>query len=237
MWSARQACHKFLDYFQSDIDFGPIFAYPGKAMELYGWKPFKWPGHGLDDDVMYQYMDGEFMTADEYDEFVYDPSGFMLGKWAPRQFTSMEGFAQTIPWQRFMWSGWMNLNFFWLTPEFQKSLRDIQAGAEEAQLWWNSQFQYWGEAKEKGFPMAFAAWDWPPFDIIGTRCAGRATSWPTCAAGRASSTMRSRSRPDLHRIRLRRSGCADPVHLDVGPQVDRASSCRMRSSRNSIGRI
>ena len=36
---------------------------------------------------MYQYVDDEYMTADEYDEFIYDPSGFMLGKWAPRQFT------------------------------------------------------------------------------------------------------------------------------------------------------
>ena len=31
---ARAACHKFLDYFQPDIDFGPIFAYPAKAMEI-----------------------------------------------------------------------------------------------------------------------------------------------------------------------------------------------------------
>ena len=30
---ARAACHKFLDYFQPDVDFGPIFAYPAKAME------------------------------------------------------------------------------------------------------------------------------------------------------------------------------------------------------------
>ena len=35
---ARAACHKFLDYFQPDVDFGPIFAYPAKAMEIYGWK-------------------------------------------------------------------------------------------------------------------------------------------------------------------------------------------------------
>jgi hypothetical protein len=170
---ARQACHQFLDYYQPEVDFGPILAYPAKAMELLGWKAFKWPGHGLDNDnAMYQYLDGEYMTADEYDEFIYDPSGFMLGKWAPRQFTSMEGFAQTIPWRRFMWSGWMNLSFFWSTPEFQETLRAVTAGAEEAGKWWASQFQYWGEAKEKGFPMAFAAWDWPPFDILGDTLRG-----------------------------------------------------------------
>ena len=77
---------------------------------------------------MYQYVDGEYMTAEEYDEFIYDPSDFMLRKWAPRQFTSMAGFAQTIPWRRFMWSGWMNLNFFWSTPEFQETLRTDHGG-------------------------------------------------------------------------------------------------------------
>jgi hypothetical protein len=52
---------------------------------------------------MYQYAEGEYMTADEYDEFIFDPSDFMLRKWAPRQFGSMAGFGQTIPWRRFMW--------------------------------------------------------------------------------------------------------------------------------------
>ena len=66
-------------------------------MEIYGWKAFKWPGHGLGDDDMYQYKDGEYMTAEEYDEFIYDPSGFMLGKWAPRQFTVDGGLCADHP--------------------------------------------------------------------------------------------------------------------------------------------
>ena len=169
---AREACHKFVDYFQPDLDFGPIFAYPAKAMELLGWNAFKWPGHGLSDDVMYQYVEGEYMTADEYDEFIFDPSDFMLRKWAPRQFSSMAGFANTIPWRRFMWSGWMNLPFFWSSAEFQESLRAVTEGAAETNLWWASQFQYWGEVNAKGFPIAYAGWDWPPFDIIGDTLRG-----------------------------------------------------------------
>jgi len=170
--AARAACLKFVDYFQPDLDFGPIFAYPARAMETLGWNAFKWPGHGLDDGVMYQYVEGEYMTDSEYDEFIFDPSDFMLRKWAPRQFKSMAGLAQTIPWRRFMWSGWMNLPFFWSTPEFQESLRAITAGAEETGKWWASQFQYWGEIKAKGFPLAFAGWDWPPFDILGDTVRG-----------------------------------------------------------------
>lgn len=168
---ARQACHKFVDYFQPDLDFGPIFAYPAKAMDLFGWKAFKWPGQDLADDVMYQYVEGEYMTADEYDEFIFDPSDFMQRKWAPRQFSSMEGFSQIVPWRRFMWSGWMNLGF-WASPEFQETLKRLSAGVEELNKWWGSQAQYWGEISAKGYPLAFAGWDWPPFDIIGDTLRG-----------------------------------------------------------------
>ena len=168
---ARDACAKFVDYFQPDLDFGPIFAYPAKAMELLGWNAFKWPGHGLGDDVMYQYVEGEYMTADEYDEFIFDPSDFMLRKWAPRQFSSMAGFGQFVPWRRFMWSGWMSLGF-WASPEFQETLRGVGDGVAELNRWWGSQAQYWGELKAKGYPLAFAGWDWPPFDIIGDTLRG-----------------------------------------------------------------
>ena len=168
---AREACHKFVDYFQPDLDFGPIFAYPAKAMDILGWKAFKWPGHGLPDDVMYQYVEGEYMKAEEYDEFIFDPSDFMLRKWAPRQFSSMAGFSQFVPWRRFMWSGWMNLGF-WASPEFQETLSTLSAGAEELNRWWGSQAQYWEEVHAKGYPLAFAGWDWPPFDIIGDTLRG-----------------------------------------------------------------
>jgi hypothetical protein len=140
-------------------------------MNLLGWKAFKWPGQDLADDVMYQYVEGEYMKADEYDEFIFDPSDFMLRKWAPRQFSSMEGFSQFVPWRRFMWSGWMNLGF-WASPEFQESMKAISAGVEELNKWWGSQAQYWGEVNEKGYPLAFAGWDWPPFDIIGDTLRG-----------------------------------------------------------------
>ncbi len=168
---ARMACHKFLDYFQPDLDFGPIFAYPAKAMDILGWKAFKWPGHGLAEDNMYQYVDGEYMKAEEYDEFIRDPSDFMLRTWAPRQFSALEGFTQFVPWRRFMWSGWMNFGFF-ASPEMRKSLELAMQAGEEMNKWWASQAQYWGEIKEKGYPLAYAGWDWPPFDILGDTLRG-----------------------------------------------------------------
>jgi hypothetical protein len=168
---AREACHTFVDYFQPDLDFGPILAYPAKAMEILGWKAFKWPGHGLADNAMYQYVDGEYMKAEEYDEFISDPSDFMLRTWAPRQFSALEGFSKIVPWRRFMWSGWMNFGFF-ADPAMRQSLELAMKAGEEMNRWWASQAQYWGEIEAKGFPLAYAGWDWPPFDILGDTLRG-----------------------------------------------------------------
>jgi len=169
--AARAACHKFLDYFQPDADFGPIFAYPAPAMETLGWNAFKWPGRGLADDTIYQYVEGEYLKAEEYDEFIFDPSDFMLRKWAPRQFKALQGFAQMVPWRRFMWSGWMNFGFF-ASAEMRETLQLASKAGEQMNDWWGSQAQYWGELQAKGYPLAFAGWDWPPFDILGDTMRG-----------------------------------------------------------------
>jgi hypothetical protein len=168
---AREAWHKFTDYFEPDLLFGPILAYPARGMDILGWKAFKWPGHGVGDDVIYQYVEGEYMQAEEYDEFISDPSDFMLRKWAPRQFKALEGFSNFFAMRRFMWTEWMHAER-WSTPEMREAFRAAVEAGEELERWWGSQAQFWGEAAAKGFPMAFGTWDWPPFDLIGDTLRG-----------------------------------------------------------------
>jgi hypothetical protein len=44
----------------------------------------KWPGHGVGAFQSHQYVEGEFMLADEYDAFLEDPTGFLLRNYLPR---------------------------------------------------------------------------------------------------------------------------------------------------------
>ena len=171
--AAREACHRFQDYFAPDLDFGPILAYPAPVMDALGYRAFRWPGHGLPDDSMYQYVEAEYMKAEEYDDFIADPSDFMQRVWAPRQFAGLEGFGKVTPWRRFMWSGWMSLNSF-VSPEMRATMRTLLDAGEKLDAWWTSQAQYWGETEAKGNPLAFAGWDWPPFDILGDTLRGTA---------------------------------------------------------------
>jgi hypothetical protein len=169
---AREAAQKFQDYFQFDLDFGPILAYPAPAMEMLDISWFRWPGHGLGDHVMYQYIESENMTADEYDEFLYDPSHFLMSKWIPRSFPPLAGLAGWPAVRTFMWFGWTGGFVGLAAPEVQEALRNAAAAGEELGRWFDSIGQYADEMKAKGNVQGYAAFDWPPFDIIGDTLRG-----------------------------------------------------------------
>ncbi len=64
----------------------------GRAMEIMGYRQLEWPGHGLGDDAPFQYLDKEYMSADEYDDYVFDPTGFFLHTYLPRVAEAFEVF-------------------------------------------------------------------------------------------------------------------------------------------------
>ena len=64
----------------------------GNALEAIGFKQLQWPGHGVGDDQPFQYIDREYMKAEEFDEFLFDPTGFYLQKYLPRVAGAFEGF-------------------------------------------------------------------------------------------------------------------------------------------------
>jgi hypothetical protein len=49
----------------------------------------KWPGGGLPPDRPFQYVEGEYMLQDEYDEVLADPNGFTVKKLWPRVATAL----------------------------------------------------------------------------------------------------------------------------------------------------
>jgi len=56
---------------------------PGGTLEALDYKQLKWPGHGLDEMTGYQFVEGEYMKADEYDQLLYDPTDFVLRTYWP----------------------------------------------------------------------------------------------------------------------------------------------------------
>ena len=81
-----QAWEKYHDDFAPDIFGGPRTVVPGKVLDILDFKLYRWAGHGLRDDKDYQFVEGEYMKAEEYDDLIDDPTGFFLTVYLPRIF-------------------------------------------------------------------------------------------------------------------------------------------------------
>src|SRR4030042_1817129 len=84
----------------------------GVALEALDVKNRLWPGGPLPPDYDYQFVEGEWMKADEYDMFLTDPTDFMLRRSLPRMYGALKPFAKLPP------LGTMFLGFEGLTPLF-----------------------------------------------------------------------------------------------------------------------
>jgi len=82
-------------YFQPDSVMG-LFNNPGAALAL-GDRMTKFPGHGLEPNGSFQFVEGEYMKPEDYDAFLEDPSDWSIRKYWPRVFPELEGLALLPP--------------------------------------------------------------------------------------------------------------------------------------------
>jgi len=82
--------------YQPDSVSGLIPADPAPHFIL-GDKMTAWPGHQLPPDTQFQFVEGEYMKADEYDAFLEDPADFAVRVYLPRVFSALDGFSALMP--------------------------------------------------------------------------------------------------------------------------------------------
>ena len=88
----RQASKKMLLDFEPDN--GPMgIGSSGLVLDLLGSKQYLWPGGPLPADGTYQFVEGEYMKADEYDRFLADPSDFIVREFLPRTYSAFQPLA------------------------------------------------------------------------------------------------------------------------------------------------
>ena len=89
-----KALTKYHEDFRPDFQAGSVA--PAKVFELLGLGLVDWPGGGLSDDTPWQYMEAEYMGADEYDALIADPEVFFRRALLPR-FGSAFGSLAGLP--------------------------------------------------------------------------------------------------------------------------------------------
>ena len=176
--SNRDAGHDHMARWQSTkeatVRFGWNFAPTNDVLasdlfEAIGNRQLLWAGGGLGDNAPHQWVEREYMKADEYDEFLVDPNAFTLTKILPRMGSNLEGLGQ-IPLPPLYW--FSNSYYFQVAatmmalPPLKKVLESLLAAAEAAEKHGQANATYVQDMTALGYPQTWAAAIIPAFDVV-----------------------------------------------------------------------
>ncbi|MHA1146169.1 MAG: uroporphyrinogen decarboxylase family protein [Candidatus Helarchaeota archaeon] len=150
-----------------------INLYPAKFFDILGATFFKWPGaereeFRLRDDQPYQFVEGEKMSASEYEDLLEDPTGFILRKIMPGHYTYLDGF-KTFPLSSTLASPYgvmLGFPLYFGLPPAKDMMPKIQEAVEYFFKWFATMNKYETEMKKLGFPIQFMNMAQAPFDLV-----------------------------------------------------------------------
>ena len=151
--------------FQPDTACGFGMQASARIFELMGTKCWRWPGNGLDDNNVMQFIEYPTLEEDEFEEFLSDPAGFAFRKYLPRVFDIFEPFAK-IDYTDLMTSTYRNtVNAFTSAGMLDAYKRFIELNAE------NEKFRSYSKLcnqilEEEGFPQLTGGGSTTAFDML-----------------------------------------------------------------------
>jgi uroporphyrinogen-III decarboxylase len=168
----RRAWMNFIHEFDMDTFIGPGLILPGKVLEAIDFKLEKWPGHGLADDIeSYQFIEGEYIKAEEYDALIKDPSDFWLRTFLPRTVGACKAFEK-LP----QLTAFVGIPVFYIShfgdPEVQAAFKILMDAGIETMKWMEAVRDVSQESLEAGFPSIWGGMSGAPFDMIGDMLRG-----------------------------------------------------------------
>jgi len=167
------AWEKFCNDLTPDAYNAPTTVVPGKVLDILDFKLGQWPGHGVAENSEYQYVEKEYMQADEYQDLIDDPSGFFMNRFFPRIFGALKALQNMpllppvneipcIPPALFPF-GDKNL---------QAAFGHLAKAGEEAVRWRDAVRQLNGTIMGQGYPAFSGGFTKAPFDVIGDTLRG-----------------------------------------------------------------
>ena len=163
----KRAWLKFIKEFDMDSFNAPSLVFPGKVLEMIDYKIQKWPGHGLPDNApSHQFVEGEYMPADEYDALIRDPADYLLRYFLPRSVGALEAFSKLSPLTPFVAIPVGYVAQF-ADPEIRKAYETLFEAGQEAVKWAMAVGEIGQVALSAGFPNIWGGMSQAPFDMVG----------------------------------------------------------------------
>jgi hypothetical protein len=167
------AFNKFILELKPDMNIGASAPGPGKFFEILDYKLYSWPGHGVAPEHCYQCNEGEYMTAEEYDLLMTDPSFYFRNFYLPRVFGALEGFTMLPPLTGILEMYGVAFNFIpYALPPVQATFKALFEAGAEALKWAMAMGGSDVELKSLGFPNILGGFTKAPFDVIGDTLRG-----------------------------------------------------------------
>jgi hypothetical protein len=169
MYDFDRASQAFVDFnleFQPDAMVPPMIAtQPGSVLDLLDYRLFSWPGHGIPREASLQYVEKEWMKAEEYDDFIADPADYLMRRRIPRIFGALQGFSKL---GYALDTGYLNFGYFaaWTQPEVLDSLATLMAAGREAAAWLGKVGGVLQQLQSLGFPPYYTLMCQAPFDLL-----------------------------------------------------------------------
>ena len=188
----RQASKQML--LDLEPDNGPMgIGSSGLILELMDSKQYRWPGGTLPADGTYQFVEGEYMKADEYALFLDDPADFIIRYYLPRTYGALQPLANIPPFSHLIGNkeraaiiGMLFRPDFGILisildelkrPEFSELLALLHRVEQEQQRLGKESIDFTTEMARLGFPAGDggamgAGSTFAPFDTISDRLRG-----------------------------------------------------------------
>ncbi|MFA5308208.1 MAG: uroporphyrinogen decarboxylase family protein [Dehalococcoidales bacterium] len=132
---------------------GPALVPSGKIAAAIPSKLQKLPGLGLPEDAtMNQFVEGEYMMADEYDRYMLDPSDYNLRVMLPRTSPFFDAFKRLPPFRALMGTSWVSVM---ADPEIRHIFQTLMNLTDEQNKWMKANLEISNYIKELGYPSLF----------------------------------------------------------------------------------
>jgi uroporphyrinogen-III decarboxylase len=163
----EKAWLKFMRDFEADCFSAPSLVFPGKALEMIDYKIQKWPGHGLADDApSHQFVEGEYMKASEYDDFLRDPADYLQRVFIPRSNGALKGLSKLAPVTPMVGIPLSYIAAFG-DPDIRGAYQKLLEAGLESMKWGAAVGKISREALNNGLPAIWGGMSGAPFDMLG----------------------------------------------------------------------